>query len=206
MYSGILSNQDAQAFARAFGFGHLSDHSLFRDSPCDDGGAPVLWTREGRISCTCSCGDNQDAPAGWRAAFNAVFEAQESLFASGQIVTGPAQLALLAIGMGEGPPPAIEARSWPLERAPEASEIVTGQIIAGLPALDESSGALITDPAELVYLRGLRLDYSARVEHPASTPVLWTNPDTDVVQLFYMLLRDEVPATVRQALETAQAP
>ncbi len=204
VYSGSLSNQEAQAFARAIGFGHLSDYSLFRDYECDDGGGQLLWTPEGHISCGCDCGNNPDAPASWRAAFNATSEARVNLLVSGQIIRGPAQLALVPMN---DPLLKSGAPAWPLERAPTAREIVPGPVVGGdLPQLQESVGALITDPAELFNLRGLRADYSGPVAHSASTPVLWTNPDTQVVEGFYMLLRDEVPASVKAALETARAP
>jgi hypothetical protein len=203
VYAGSLSDQEAQAFARALGFGHLSDHGSFQDPGCLDGGRQVLWTQEARLSCLCDCGAGPGVPAGWSAAFGAASTALQTLFASGQLVSGPAQLALLPI---EGPPP-VEIRGWPLERAPEAREIITTEPrLSGLPPLDESSGALITDPAELSDLRGLRADYSARVGNAVSTPFVWTNPDTLVEERFYMLLRDEVPANVKAALDTARAP
>jgi hypothetical protein len=190
VYSGTLSNQEAQEFARALGFGHLSEYSLLPEDQCPDGGVRALWTPEARIRCVCIC------DGGLRAAFDVAFEAHENLFASGQIVSGPAQLALRPM---DGLPPAA-VRGWPLQRAPQPGEIIA----IGL-SLDERSGALITDAAELSDLRALRADYSDRFPDARSVPVLWTNPDSQVAEGFDMLLRDEVPATVKGALEAARA-
>lgn len=198
VYSGTLSAEAAQALAVEVGLGHVSEHGTYADDEgCDDGASSVLWTPAGSIRCNCLCAENPDASAAWRRAFRAAERARSELFVSGQPMTGPAQLGLTGFGavLAAFPQP------WPLERAPRANETVEVYSSTGSVSLNESSGVLMTDASELSLLRVARNLYQGSVAGSEHTPMVWTNPETGEVQGFDMLLRDEVPAAVQDALD-----
>src|SRR5690606_7665914 len=86
---------------------------------------------------------------------------------------------------------------WPLSRAPRTNETVRMT-----EPLDESSGAELTDPEELALLRAARATYLAR--EPASDYTLLIHLEESSTNApFEMLLRDEVPAAIQEALRAA---
>jgi hypothetical protein len=119
----------------------------------------------------------------------------EGWLASAQPLTGPARLAL--IGYLEDPGER-DPLPWPLSRPPAENEFYP--VVGRLPRLDESSGAEINDPGELSALRAASAAYAARPLATGYTPLVWTDPDTQQVVWFHMLLRDELPARVRATL------
>jgi hypothetical protein len=113
---------------------------------------------------------------------------------SAQPLTGPARLALMGY---ETPLPDPEPTIWPLARDPAEDEVYP--IVVDPPLLDESSGVLVSDAGELTSLRETRTAYLAL--HPGAdyTPML-SSRNSDVG--FHMLLRDELPLPVQEALHT----
>ena len=53
-------------------------------------------------------------------------------------------------------------------------------------------------------LRAARADYAERVLGAESTPLLWTDPATQSEVGLVMLLRDEPPSAVRDAIQAAR--
>jgi hypothetical protein len=193
VHSGTLSADAAQALAVEIGLGHVSERVAY-DGRCVDGSQSVLWTQEGSIRCNCNCGEYPEV----RAANRALSE----LFVSGQPLNGPAQLGLAIFGADVS----LEAQLWPLERAPRANERVEVWSSTGSISLNERSGVLMTDATELILLRFARNFYQGSTPGSDYTPMVWTNPETGNLEGFDMMLRDEVPAHVRDALDAVRAP
>jgi hypothetical protein len=200
VYSGTLSESQAQSFAQSLGFGRLSRIQYIDDYDCDDGGFRTLWSTEGHVTCTCDCGGSPGSPAEFRAAFAADTMARSELLQGGAPVDGAAQLLLIE---SEGPPEPNIPGMWPLGRTPSTQEILPPPALpgGGYSPIDEDSGALITDAAELTALRSAREEYKGRVGYARYTPLVYFPPGP--TYYYMMLLRDEVPPNVKTALQRA---
>lgn len=195
--SGTLSAAAAAAFSAAIGYERFAEYAPFDDREgCLGTGLTRIWSPASRAHCICACYEDP-AAGGWRQVFNAMLDPalRRDPFAGGQIVTGPLRLALISYGrLIDVPEP------WPLSRPPAQNETYAAEG-SDAPRLDETSGVEITDPAELSALRATRDAYGERDPGRGFTPLVWTDPDTQQPVWFHMLLRDEVPERVQQALE-----
>jgi len=200
--SGTLSPEQAAAFATAIAYERFADYTPYDDvgdPDCAGYGTTQIWAPASRAQCRCNCSEDP-AAVGWLRVLEAMSDlAVQELFANGQTLTGPLRLALVAfpgIMPGDLFTRFYDPVPWPLSRAPAANETYSE-----LDFIDESSGVEITDPGELSALRAARDIYIERDPGPDFTPVLWTDPATQQLTGFHMLLRDELPAHVQAALE-----
>lgn len=193
--SGTLSADSAASFARAIGYEQFAEYPLYDDQQgCTGTGLTRIWSPAGRAHCICACQEDPDLE-GWLQVINTMSDpGVKELFANGQSLTSPLQLALI------GYPRILDVPvPWPLSRAPTQNEIYYSPDFDP-PFLDESSGAKITDPGELSALRATRDNYVGGAPQDF-TPLVWTDPETQQPAWFHMILRDELPAHVQAALE-----
>lgn len=195
--TGTLSEEEAERLVDDLGYGQLHEYANFAEGPCPDAGAVSIVVPDARLTCYCECDQNEDAPEGWRRAFEVMLSGRAESY-EGTPYDGPAELLLVELDqLPEG-----QVLPWPLERAPRDVEIFPADDnLDELPFVRRSTiGVVITDSGEVATLRAARAEFGADESSEYHLPVTWTGPDSTTARAYDLLLRDDLPEHVRAAL------